>query len=161
MTESFIEKVSKAKEIQALCKHRKGDWFWNGEKPVVYCKAGLGSFSAREHKWLPTLEDLFEKAINSPSYPLKIDGVLYRQNENFGISIYKQFEHYEIVLKNSPSEYAYNWIHWKEPTFIECVLDVYMFRLFYEYWDNNKWIKGLWDRDKRQFNQIKEWEEIK
>jgi hypothetical protein len=40
-TKEFVEKVSKAKEIQALCKYEKGDWFYNGEKPVVFCKAGI------------------------------------------------------------------------------------------------------------------------
>jgi hypothetical protein len=59
-TKEFIEKVSKAKEIQKLCKHEKGDWFYNGEKPKLFCKAGLGSFDPREHIWLPTLEQLWE-----------------------------------------------------------------------------------------------------
>jgi len=58
-TETYIEMVSKAKEIQDLCKHNKGDWFWNGEKPYLYCKSGLGSSNPHDYKWLPTLEDLF------------------------------------------------------------------------------------------------------
>ena len=58
-TESYIKKVSKADEIQGLCKYKKGDWFWNGEKPYLYCKSGLGSSNPHEYKWLPTLEDLF------------------------------------------------------------------------------------------------------
>ena len=58
-TETYIEMVSKAKEIQKLCKYNKGDWFWNGEKPYLYCKSGLGSSNPHDYKWLPTLEDLF------------------------------------------------------------------------------------------------------
>ena len=66
-TETYIEMVSKAKEIQKLCKYNKGDWFigtfafYHSEKPKpkVFCKSGLGSFDPREHSWLPTLEDLF------------------------------------------------------------------------------------------------------
>ena len=59
-TKEYIEQVINNPDIQSLCKHNKGDWFWNGEKPVVYCKAGLGSFNPYEHKWLPTLEDYFK-----------------------------------------------------------------------------------------------------
>ena len=58
-TETYIEMVSKADEIQGLCKYKKGDWFWNGEKPYLYCKSGLGSSNPHDYKWLPTLEDLF------------------------------------------------------------------------------------------------------
>ena len=58
-TETYIEMVSKAKEIQKLCKYNKGDWFYNGEKPYLYCKSGLGSSNPHDYKWLPTLEDLF------------------------------------------------------------------------------------------------------
>jgi len=66
-TETYIEMVSKAKEIQKLCKYNKGDWFigtfafYHSEKPKpkVFYKSGLGSFDPREHSWLPTLEDLF------------------------------------------------------------------------------------------------------
>ena len=58
-TETYIEMVIKAKEIQDLCKYNKGDWFWNGEKPYLYCKSGLGSSNPHDYKWLPTLEDLF------------------------------------------------------------------------------------------------------
>jgi hypothetical protein len=57
--QSYIEKVINNPEIQKLCKYEKGDWFWDGEKPVVFCKAGLGSFNPYEHKWLPTLDDLY------------------------------------------------------------------------------------------------------
>jgi hypothetical protein len=46
-------------DIQSLCKYNKGDWFWNGEKPYLYCKSGLGSSNPHDYKWLPTLEDLF------------------------------------------------------------------------------------------------------
>lgn len=65
-TNEYIEMVSKAKEIQALCKYNKGDWFWNGEKPYLYCKSGLGSFNPHEYKWLPTLEDLFNLLEGKP-----------------------------------------------------------------------------------------------
>jgi predicted nucleic-acid-binding Zn-ribbon protein len=66
-TKEYIEMVIKAKEIQDLCKYKKGDWFigtfafYHSEKPKpkVFCKSGLGSFDPREHSWLPTLEDLF------------------------------------------------------------------------------------------------------
>jgi hypothetical protein len=51
--------IIKADEIQKLCKYNKGDWFWNGEKPYLYCKSGLGSSNPYDYKWLPTLEDLF------------------------------------------------------------------------------------------------------
>jgi hypothetical protein len=58
--QSYIEKVINNPEIQKLCKYEKGDWFWDGEKPVVFCKAGLGSFNPYEYKWLPTFTDLFK-----------------------------------------------------------------------------------------------------
>ena len=58
-TKEYIEKATKADEIQALCKYRKGDWFWNGEKPYLYTKSGLGSSNPYDYDWLPTLEDLF------------------------------------------------------------------------------------------------------
>ena len=58
-TETYIEMVINNKQIQALCKYNKGDWFWNGEKPYLYCKSGLGSSNPHDYKWLPTLEDLF------------------------------------------------------------------------------------------------------
>jgi len=69
-TETYIEMVSKAKEIQKLCKYNKGDWFWNGEKPYLYCKSGLGSSNPHDYKWLPTLEDLF--GILNNQYPVGI-----------------------------------------------------------------------------------------
>lgn len=61
-TKEYIEMVINNKQIQDLCKHNKGDWFWNGEKPYLYCKSGLGSSNPHDYKWLPTLEDLFEVA---------------------------------------------------------------------------------------------------
>ena len=53
-------------------------------------------------------------------------------------------------------EFAYNWISWKEDSLSECLLDIYMFRLHYKYWHNGKWIVGLWNREDRQFNPVKE-----
>lgn len=58
-TKEYIEMVINNKQIQSLCKYNKGDWFWNGEKPYLYCKSGLGSSNPHDYKWLPTLEDLF------------------------------------------------------------------------------------------------------
>ena len=58
-TETYIEMVINNPDIQSLCKYNKGDWFWNGEKPYLYCKSGLGSSNPHDYKWLPTLEDLF------------------------------------------------------------------------------------------------------
>ena len=106
--------------------------------------------------WLPTQEQLLKGIMNSDCYALRIDNTLYSQNENFGIRIFKQFGHYNIVLENSPSEFAYNWITWKEDSLNECLLDVYMFRLYYKYWDKGKWVVGLWNREDRRFNPIKE-----
>jgi len=60
ITKNYIKMCEQAEEIQKLCKHQKGDWFYNGEKPVLYCKAGLGSFDPYEHIWLPTQEQLQE-----------------------------------------------------------------------------------------------------
>jgi hypothetical protein len=77
-TKEYIEKVTKADEIQNLCKHNKGDWFWNGEKPYLYCKSGLGSSNPYDYKWLPTLEDLFEltKFLVMPKEYLKYDSFI-------------------------------------------------------------------------------------
>ena len=58
-TETYIEMVINNPDIQSLCKYNKGDWFWNGEKPYLYCKSGLGSSNPHDYKWLPILEDLF------------------------------------------------------------------------------------------------------
>jgi hypothetical protein len=65
-TQTFIKMVSKADEIQNLCKYNKGNWYiddnsnihviyWNPQEyQEGYTKQSLGNF-----KWLPTLEDLF------------------------------------------------------------------------------------------------------
>jgi len=58
-TDNYIEMCINNVNIQNLCRHNKGDWFWNGEKPYLYCKSGLGSSNPHDYKWLPTLEDLF------------------------------------------------------------------------------------------------------
>jgi len=57
-TDNYIEMCINNVNIQNLCRHNKGDWFWNGEKPYLYCKSGLGSSNPHDYKWLPTLEDL-------------------------------------------------------------------------------------------------------
>ena len=72
-TETYIEMVSKAKEIQKLCKYNKGDWFIDfGDMPKKYGKGrfeilsrelnynnNLFKYFRENTKWLPTLEDLF------------------------------------------------------------------------------------------------------
>jgi len=71
ITDNYINQCEQAEEIQKLCQFKKGDWFYNGEKPVLFCKSGLGSFNPHEHKWLPTLEQLFElahKELNKEAY---------------------------------------------------------------------------------------------
>jgi hypothetical protein len=65
-TETYIEMVINNPDIQSLCKYNKGDWFWNGEKPYLYCKSGLGSSNPHDYKWLPTLEDLFNLLEGKP-----------------------------------------------------------------------------------------------
>ncbi len=63
-TKEYIEKVSKAKEIQGLCKYEKGDWIYfrtlEGETMVLTKNLNK---TEREHLgfnyWLPTLEQLF------------------------------------------------------------------------------------------------------
>lgn len=68
-TETYIEMVSNADEIQALCKYKKGDWFriGDGKKSVLwvideddrdfYYKTYFEDYKVND--WLPTLEDLF------------------------------------------------------------------------------------------------------
>lgn len=113
--------------------------------------------------WLPTEGQILEKIMNSKKKIIEIDMTKYCQAENFGITIYKQFDYYEIVLRNSPSEFDYNWINWKEKTLIECLLDVCMFLLRYKVWgkDKREWITKLWDRNKKEFHEIKKMYEVK
>ena len=65
-TDNYIEMCINNVNIQNLCRHNKGDWFWNGEKPYLYCKSGLGSSNPHDYKWLPTLEDLFNLLEGKP-----------------------------------------------------------------------------------------------
>jgi hypothetical protein len=80
-TKEFIEKVSKAKEIQKLCKYEKGDYIYSEEDNRMYLiyhhtlsnrilifyediNNGMHSWDHDEaiktkFKWLPTLEQLF------------------------------------------------------------------------------------------------------
>lgn len=113
--------------------------------------------------WKPGADDLLDRIMNSKKKIIEIEGTKYCQAENFGITIYRQPDYYEIVLRNSPFEFAYNWINWKEKTLIGCLLDVCMFLLCYKVWDKDKreWITKLWDRNKREFHEIKKKYEIK
>jgi hypothetical protein len=59
-TESYIEMVINNKQIQALCKYNKGDWFWDiCEKRLFLYHDGIRGKMCEKFKWLPTLEDLF------------------------------------------------------------------------------------------------------
>ena len=58
-TDNYIEMCINNVNIQNLCRHNKGDWFYNGEKPYLYCKSGLGSSNPHDYSWLPTLEQLW------------------------------------------------------------------------------------------------------
>jgi len=62
-TKEYIEKVSKAKEIQRLCKYKKGDWFiWqinDNYSELIVLATDLGYYKKTKTKWLPTLEQLF------------------------------------------------------------------------------------------------------
>lgn len=71
MNKTYIEKVTKAKEIQALCKYKKGDWFWSTKWEHDYVLLGdiieQYDFDERKayllddgYKWTPILEQLFE-----------------------------------------------------------------------------------------------------
>jgi hypothetical protein len=71
-TKEYIEKVSKAKEIQKLCKHRLGDWFYTAKLKrqfildditVEHNSGMIGELVEDDNYiWLPTLEQLFEIA---------------------------------------------------------------------------------------------------
>jgi len=180
ITKNYIEMAEQAEEIQKAWKPKAGDYIYLKKNKQIYLissveKAYVGAVKVifytnikngndswcYENKfkdyfiYIPTQEQLLEGIMNSDCYALKISDTKYCQNENFGIKIFKQFGHYNIMLENSPSEFAYNWITWKEDSLNECLLDVYMFRLYYKYWHNEKWIVGMWNREDRQFNPIK------
>jgi hypothetical protein len=98
-TETYIEMVINNPDIQSLCKYNKGDWFWNGEKPYLYCKSGLGSSNPHDYKWLPTLEDLFWIAVNEwnkeayyKTYPHEILADFIDWITNTDYNQYKGFE---------------------------------------------------------------------
>ena len=64
-TETYIEMVTKAKEIQGLCKYKKGDWLIHiryKELPFVLSENASAdecyNYCTDSYKWLPTLEDL-------------------------------------------------------------------------------------------------------
>ena len=76
-TNEYIEMVSKAEEIQGLCQHKEGDYFywldgleWKIKKMnywIIPDKHTVGSETfydlvtwSKQFPWLPTLEDLFE-----------------------------------------------------------------------------------------------------
>ena len=66
-TNEYIEMVSKAEEIQKLCKYKKGDWFLNIKDTTTYIlyfdkgrfKDSYVKKIIGKDKWLPTLDDLF------------------------------------------------------------------------------------------------------
>jgi predicted nucleic-acid-binding Zn-ribbon protein len=65
-TETYIEMVSKADEIQKLCKYNKGDYYLvKGTKTVEIYIDGFPFLPEQNvplnelYVWLPTLEDLF------------------------------------------------------------------------------------------------------
>ena len=157
ITDNFIKMCEQAKEIQKVWKSENGDFvYWKVTKSIKIITDHFYTNDWTQLIYLPTQEQLLKGIMNSDCYALRIGNTLYSQNENFGIKIFNQFGHYNIVLGNSPSEFAYNWITWKEDSLNECLLDVYMFRLYYKYWDKGKWIAGLWNREDRRFNPIKE-----
>ena len=76
-TNNYIEMVSKAEEIQKLCQHKEGDYFyglysseWKIKKMTYWIlpdKRTVGNETfynlaiwSKQFPWLPTLEDLFE-----------------------------------------------------------------------------------------------------
>lgn len=95
-TETYIEMVINNPDIQSLCKYNKGDWFWNGEKPYLYCKSGLGSSNPHDYKWLPTLEDLFRMVDITKDGRIEIaefsDGYCVSQNDFYVSDIQKNIK---------------------------------------------------------------------
>ena len=70
-TETYIEMVTKAKEIQDLCKYQEGDWFYFDEFDWEIMRDGDNrDWYKNNYKWLPTLEDLF--GILNNQYPVGI-----------------------------------------------------------------------------------------
>jgi hypothetical protein len=69
-TKEFIEKVSKAKEIQKLCKYELGDWFYTANLKrqfildtitVEHNREMIGELvEDNDYYWLPTLKQLWD-----------------------------------------------------------------------------------------------------
>ena len=114
-TETYIEMVSKAKEIQKLCKYNKGDWFWNGEKPYLYCKSGLGSSNPHDYKWLPTLEDLF--------------GIL---NNQYPVGIFIIIKEFNVWLEDRTLRKAYKDL---KDYFLDYIMEI----LYNKSWNGKEW----------------------
>lgn len=105
-TKEYIEMVINNKQIQSLCKYNKGDWFWNGEKPYLYCKSGLGSSNPHDYKWLPTLEDLF--GILYKHYPVDIYDTIWEFNDWLSDNYYKGYKWIKEGLLEFVMEKIYN-----------------------------------------------------
>lgn len=118
-TKEYIEQVTNNPEIQTLCKYNKGDWFWNGEKPYLYCKSGLGSSNPHDYKWLPTLEDLFNLLEGKP-----IENTWY---------FYKW-----IATENQ----KFTWVNTDKQGIKELLLHYVMYEKFNKYWNP---IKKQWE----------------
>jgi len=114
-TETYIEMVINNPDIQSLCKYNKGDWFWNGEKPYLYCKSGLGSSNPHDYKWLPALEDLFNLLEGKP-----IEDTWY---------FYKW-----IATENQ----KFTWVNTDKQSIKELLLHYVMFDKFNKSWNPDK-----------------------
>ena len=114
-TESYIKMVINNKQIQNLCKYNKGDWFWNGEKPYLYCKSGLGSSNPHDYKWLPTLEDLF--------------GIL---NNQYPVGIFIIIKEFNVWLEDRTLRKAYKDL---KDYFLDYIMEI----LYNKSWNGKEW----------------------
>jgi len=99
-TKEFIEKVSKAKEIQNIRKEDQsyfGDYYWyKGEihidvdNSLDFEGEHFDSFNWRKSVWLPTLEQLFE--IHTKYYPVGILSMVFELNKWLQNSFFKNYK---------------------------------------------------------------------
>ena len=114
-TDNYIEMCINNVNIQNLCRHTKGDWFWNGEKPYLYCKSGLGSSNPHDYKWLPTLEDLF--------------GIL---NNQYPVGIFIIIKEFNVWLEDRTLRKAYKDL---KDYFLDYIMEI----LYNKSWNKKEW----------------------
>jgi len=115
-TETYIEMVTKAKEIQDLCKYQEGDWFYFDEFDWEIMRDGDNrDWYKNNYKWLPTLEDLF--------------GIL---NNQYPVGIFIIIKEFNVWLEDRTLRKAYKDL---KDYFLDYIMEI----LYNKSWNGKEW----------------------